>query len=128
MQVQKQLHTNQLWRQELNDFTFSDVIPFLLKTLTLVGHRKCFSLINETISGKKFAFLIVTPCFLWSVFSLIWIEPCLYLSVFRQNRRICPIKENMDTILSIYGEIWIREGPHFGIFHKLDSSRKSFDF
>ena len=51
---------------------------------------------------------------MWSEFSRIWTESYTKFPAYGQNIRVYPYTRNTDTILFIYGKIWMRKSPHFG--------------
>ena len=46
-----------------------------------------------------------------------WTEWYSYFPVFGQNLESAHTRENTDTILSLYGEIRIRQSSYFGILY-----------
>ena len=83
-----------------------DFAHFLFVFLTLIFVQ----LNNLNMFSETLHEICWSTDFLWSMFSCIWKESYLYFPVLGQ------IWEHMDTILSTYEKIQIRESPYFGIF------------
>ena len=55
-----------------------------------------------------------------------WTEQYSYFPAFGQNPKSVHMRENTDKILSINGEIQIRESLHFGIFYAFNFPWRTF--